>query len=57
MEGLRLAAAAKLPPLLICLRATRQSHGEREKRERQKGGGSEGERGRIRKMDLDAGEG
>lgn len=24
-EGLRLAAAAKLPPLLICLRATRQS--------------------------------
>lgn len=36
-EGLRLAAAAKLPPLLICLRATRQSHGDREKTERQKG--------------------
>lgn len=28
-EGLRLAAAAKLPPLLICRRATIQSHGER----------------------------
>lgn len=24
VEGLRLAAAAKLPPLLICVRATRQ---------------------------------
>lgn len=56
-EGLRLAAAAKLSPLLICLRATRQSHGDREKTGRQKGGGGEGERVRIRKMDLDAGEG
>lgn len=36
-EGLRLAAAAKLPPLLICLRATRQSHEDREKTGRQKG--------------------
>lgn len=36
-EGLRLAAAAKLPPLLICLRATRQSHGDREKTGRQRG--------------------
>ncbi len=32
MEGLRLAAAAKLP-LLICLRATRQLQREREKGE------------------------
>lgn len=37
VEGLRLAAAAKLPPLLICLRATRQSHEDREKTGRQKG--------------------
>lgn len=37
MAGLRLAAAAKLPPLLICLRATRQPHREREKRERPTG--------------------
>lgn len=37
VEGLRLAAAAKLSPLLICLRATRQSHGDREKTGRQKG--------------------
>lgn len=56
-EDLRLAAAAKLPPLLICLRETRQSHGDREKTERQKGWVREGERARIRKMDLDAGEG
>lgn len=36
-EGLRLAGAAKLPPLLICLRATRQSREDRGKTERQKG--------------------
>lgn len=53
-EGLRLAAAVKLPPLLICRRATMQSHGERWKTE---GGVEEGGRARIRKMDLDAGEG
>lgn len=41
-EGLRLAAAAKLPPLLICLRATRQSHGDREKTGRQKGESARG---------------
>lgn len=43
VEGLRLAVAAKLPPLLICLRGTRQLHGEkREERETEVGGG-EGE--------------
>lgn len=38
VEGLRLAAAAKLPPLLICRRVTRQSRGDIDKTERQKGG-------------------
>ena len=33
VEALRLAAAAKLPPHLICLRATRRPHREGEKRE------------------------
>lgn len=54
VEGFRLAAAAKLPTLLICLRATRESHGEDRKTE---GSIGEGERVRIRKMHLDAGEG
>lgn len=40
-EGLRLAAAAKLPPPLICLRATRQLHIGRERET--EGGGGEGE--------------
>lgn len=56
VEGLGLAAAAKLLPLLICLRATRRQHRDREKGERVGRGCLWGERGRIRKMDLDAGE-
>lgn len=55
MEGLNLDAAAKLPPLLSCVRKNKMAAWKEENKERRVGG--EEECGRIKKKDLDAGEG